>query len=180
MALIDHFDRRALVLACVPIALFLVIAIRCLLPPAPDAWASARFLGILLLSYGPLLWLALFRAWGDIDPPPAVVAARARRLSLRGLWVSRPTRLGSAWQAHVVYDAFTIWIAKLHWSLVSDSKEALEQPKPTAPFTLDDYLRLGREVPTGLGVFGDDLVVMGIVLPLLGVGILWVILPSRP
>jgi len=176
MALIDHWDRRALLLACVPPGVFLVLFVRCLLPPSLGLSATMPFAGVMVLSYGPLFYMALCRAWGDMEyakplTPKPKTQPRSRMTSPGSVW----SRIGNHW----LLGGATLWVAWFHWSLVSHAKDELAVPEPGSIEALLAYINPG-EVPTGLDLFGPTLLIMGVLIPLLIVGLLWLLLPNRP
>mgnify|MGYP001813716476 CR=1 FL=1 len=176
MALIDNWDRRALLLACVPVGAFVVLFARCLLPTSLGLDATLPFAGVMLISYGPLCYLALFRAWGDMEYAKALTP----RDTTKARWWTNST--GSPWSrigSHWLLRGATLWVAWFHWSLVSRAKEEIEPPEPGSLEAMLASISPG-DVPTGLDLFGPALLIMGVLIPLLIVGLLWLLLPSRP
>ena len=173
MALLDQFDRRALALGALPVGAFVVLIVRCLLPPSVGLSAAVPFAGVLLLSYGPLTYLGLFRAWGDLWTDDYTTSAVSPRPTWWKLSASPWSRLGYS-GLHVLG---TVWIARLHWGLIDNAKEELRPPPAD---DLLGFLWHREPPPTGLDLFGEALVVTGIIGPLIFIGLMWFILPSRP
>ncbi len=71
----------------------------------------------------------------------------------------------------------TLWIARMHWGLIDQAKEELQPPPGDDIFAI---LRSMEPPPTGLDLFGEAMVITGVIVPLIFIGLMWLILPSRP
>ena len=68
-------------------------------------------------------------------------------------------------------------VGRWHWGLIGNAKETLERLESMP----DVYWYWHPDPPPeGLDLFGKTLPVMGIILPLIVVGLLWILLPRRP
>jgi hypothetical protein len=170
VALIDHFDKRALRLAAVPLGLFVVLCVWCFFPPTIPLGATAAFAGLMLLFYAPVTYLALFRAWGG--PWPGDTGLQEKD----GIWPAASRGpFGGLWPGLLLVFG-TLVVGWWHWGRISRAKEELT-PR-------ESWLGPGFTIPpseeTGLVLFGEALPIFGIVMPLIVLGILWFLIPSRP
>ena len=172
VALIDRYDRRALLLGALPAAAWVVLLLYAVLPPSIGWRAALPLAGVVLLSYVPLAWLGVTRAWGDLGEPPS------KSEELPSSWAERLTLPYSFFWFRrgfgVYFVLITVGVARFHWLLIQYAKERL-----AAALGHHLYEILRPTPPSGVALFGDDLVLLGIVIPLLFVGLAWFLLPCR-
>jgi hypothetical protein len=155
VSLIDRYGQTTLWLASLPAVSFVGVLVASIVLVPLDLLPRVAFAGLLAATYGPLLLLALHRAW-DTSPsgtrdflPENAVFPSTRAAVYYGAWPL------------VGFAGVVGYIVYLHAQLLAQAV-GRATPRGILPGFADPSL---AAAPTDLAVFGPMLVPMGLVFP---------------